>query len=211
MPRGVFLITNGALITVDPALGVLPRADILVRAGRIEQISGAIVPPAGAEVMNATDMIVVPGFVDTHDALAKEHVDAGDFQYRVQHQSPNNVCANSRNARTFAGTLRLAGNTACTGCRGLDQSARTSFNRPAPRCARMAISKGRATPAPPAAASTRPTPSRTITRTGTETASETLPRVNCHSVLGASSGRATMIARWRIRSRGVRGSPHRRR
>jgi imidazolonepropionase-like amidohydrolase len=64
--RGVFLITNGALITVDPALGVLPRADILVRDGRIEQIGGAILPPAGAEVIDATDMIVMPGFVDTH-------------------------------------------------------------------------------------------------------------------------------------------------
>ena len=34
--RGNYLIKNGAVITVDPTLGVLPRADIHVTNGRIE-------------------------------------------------------------------------------------------------------------------------------------------------------------------------------
>ena len=34
-PRGTYLIKNGAVVTVDQALGTLPRADVLVRAGRI--------------------------------------------------------------------------------------------------------------------------------------------------------------------------------
>ena len=62
--RGTYLIRNGAVITVDKA-GVLPRADILVRDGRIEAI-GPDLAAAGAETIDATDMIVMPGFVDTH-------------------------------------------------------------------------------------------------------------------------------------------------
>lgn len=62
--RGSYLIRNGAVITVDKA-GVLPRADILVRDGRIEAV-GPDLAAAGAETIDATDMIVMPGFVDTH-------------------------------------------------------------------------------------------------------------------------------------------------
>ncbi len=62
--RGAYLIRNGAVITVDRA-GVLPRADILVRDGRIEAV-GPDLAAAGAETIDATDMIVMPGFVDTH-------------------------------------------------------------------------------------------------------------------------------------------------
>jgi cytosine/adenosine deaminase-related metal-dependent hydrolase len=63
--RGHYLIKNGAVITVDPLRGVLPRADIHVRDGRIEAI-GPDLQIAGAEIIDATDMIVMPGFVDTH-------------------------------------------------------------------------------------------------------------------------------------------------
>ena len=48
MDRGTYLIKNGAVITVDPARGVLPRADVLVRDGRIERI-GPDLTAAGAE------------------------------------------------------------------------------------------------------------------------------------------------------------------
>src|SRR5437773_10783771 len=85
MARGGVLIKNGALITVDPALGVLPRADIVVRDGRIAEIGGAIAPPAGADVIDATDMIVMPGFVDTHyhmwRALGRSFIGDDGFGY----------------------------------------------------------------------------------------------------------------------------------
>jgi cytosine/adenosine deaminase-related metal-dependent hydrolase len=63
--RGHYLIKGGAVITVDSALGVLPRGDVHVRDGRIEAV-GADLSAPGAETINATDMIVMPGFVDTH-------------------------------------------------------------------------------------------------------------------------------------------------
>jgi cytosine/adenosine deaminase-related metal-dependent hydrolase len=65
VPRGNYLIKNGAVISVDPAIGTLPRADIHVNGGRIEAI-GADLSVAGAETIDATDMIVMPGMVETH-------------------------------------------------------------------------------------------------------------------------------------------------
>jgi len=82
-PRGSYLIKNGAVITVDPVLGTLPRADVLVREGRIDAI-GPELAATGAEAVDATDMIVMPGFVDTHyhmwSALGRNFV-ADDFGY----------------------------------------------------------------------------------------------------------------------------------
>src|SRR5215471_14576771 len=82
--RGVYLIKNGAVITVDPKLGVLPRADVLVRNGGIEAIGTDLVTP-GAEVIDATDMIVMPGFVDTHyhmwSALGRNFIGDDGFGY----------------------------------------------------------------------------------------------------------------------------------
>src|SRR3954465_252087 len=65
VPRGSYLIKGGSVVTVAPALGPLPRADVLVRDGRIEGVGPDLAAP-GAEVIDATDMIVMPGFVDTH-------------------------------------------------------------------------------------------------------------------------------------------------
>ncbi len=63
--RGHYLLKGGAVVTVDPALGVLPRGDVHVRDGRIEAVGAELSAP-GADTIDATDMIVMPGFVDTH-------------------------------------------------------------------------------------------------------------------------------------------------
>jgi 5-methylthioadenosine/S-adenosylhomocysteine deaminase len=82
--RGSYLIKNGAVVTVDPRLGVLPRGDVLVRNGRIEAV-GSDLPATGAEVIDATDMIVMPGFVDTHyhmwSAIGRNYIGDGGFGY----------------------------------------------------------------------------------------------------------------------------------
>ncbi|WP_413765613.1 amidohydrolase family protein [Variovorax sp. Varisp41] len=63
--RGSYLIRNGAVITVDRATGTLPRADVLVRDGTIEKVGRGLRAP-GVEVIDATDRIVMPGFVNSH-------------------------------------------------------------------------------------------------------------------------------------------------
>ncbi|MFE2044914.1 amidohydrolase family protein [Streptomyces sp. NPDC059477] len=62
------LISGGTVLTVDPELGDLPRGDVLVRDGLIVAV-GPDIPATGAEVVDATGMIVLPGLVDTHRHL----------------------------------------------------------------------------------------------------------------------------------------------
>src|SRR5436190_21773138 len=84
VPRGSYLIKGGAVVTVDPALGTLPRADVLVRDGRIAGI-GPDLAATDAEVIDATDMIVMPGFIDTHyhmwSALGRNFTADNGFGY----------------------------------------------------------------------------------------------------------------------------------
>jgi cytosine/adenosine deaminase-related metal-dependent hydrolase len=60
------LIRGVTAVTLDPALGDLRGADILVRDGRIAAIGPALAAPDGAELIDAAEMIAIPGFVDTH-------------------------------------------------------------------------------------------------------------------------------------------------
>ncbi|WP_063051364.1 amidohydrolase family protein [Nocardia arthritidis] len=59
------LVRNGHLLTMDPALGELPTADLLIEDGLIRRI-GAIDDTTAGTTIDATDHIVLPGFVDTH-------------------------------------------------------------------------------------------------------------------------------------------------
>jgi 5-methylthioadenosine/S-adenosylhomocysteine deaminase len=59
------LITGGMVVSMDPAVGDLPRGDVLVVDGVIEAVAARI-DAADAEVIDATDRIVMPGFVDNH-------------------------------------------------------------------------------------------------------------------------------------------------
>lgn len=81
--RGRYLIRGGAVVTVDKALGVLPRADVLIDGGTIEAV-GRDLTASGAKIVDATDMIVMPGFVNTHhhmwSAIGRNYV-ADGFPY----------------------------------------------------------------------------------------------------------------------------------
>jgi 5-methylthioadenosine/S-adenosylhomocysteine deaminase len=61
----MLLVRNGHVLTMDPALGDVSGADVLIRDGRIAEI-GRSVEASGAEVIDATGHVVLPGFVDTH-------------------------------------------------------------------------------------------------------------------------------------------------
>ena len=63
--RGDFVIRDAYVITMDPALGDMPGADLLVRDGRIAAL-GKDVPGTGAQTISGKGMVLMPGFVDTH-------------------------------------------------------------------------------------------------------------------------------------------------
>jgi cytosine/adenosine deaminase-related metal-dependent hydrolase len=59
------LIRNGFVVSMDPDVGDIPNADVLVEDGGIVEI-GRGLGASEAEKIDATGMIVMPGFVDTH-------------------------------------------------------------------------------------------------------------------------------------------------
>ncbi|WP_067168836.1 amidohydrolase family protein [Microtetraspora niveoalba] len=62
---GRILIKGGTVVTMDPAHGDLDRGDVLVENGRIAQV-GADLEAPGAEVVDASGKLVIPGLIDTH-------------------------------------------------------------------------------------------------------------------------------------------------
>jgi 5-methylthioadenosine/S-adenosylhomocysteine deaminase len=63
---GRILIKGGAVLTMDPALGDFDAADVLVEQSRIAAVGRDLAAGAGVEVVDASRMLVMPGFVDTH-------------------------------------------------------------------------------------------------------------------------------------------------
>jgi len=62
------LLRNATAITMDPALGVLSRADLLIRDGAIASIgpAGSVQQAEVDETLDLEGRVILPGFVDTH-------------------------------------------------------------------------------------------------------------------------------------------------
>lgn len=59
------LIRGGHVLSMDPAVGDFAGGDVLISGKRIEAV-GPRLEAGDAAVVDATDMIVIPGFIDTH-------------------------------------------------------------------------------------------------------------------------------------------------
>ena len=59
------LITNGIVLSLDPQIGDVSGCDVLIDRDRIVAV-GRGLEADGAEVIDASGMIVMPGFVDSH-------------------------------------------------------------------------------------------------------------------------------------------------
>ncbi|KND32832.1 amidohydrolase family protein [Streptomyces acidiscabies] len=62
------LIRNGHVVDTEPEPSARPATDVLIEDGRILAV-GRGLPSAGAAVIDATDRLVLPGFVDAHRHL----------------------------------------------------------------------------------------------------------------------------------------------
>jgi cytosine/adenosine deaminase-related metal-dependent hydrolase len=65
MPSSRLVIRNGCLIDTKPTVRVMRNTDLLVEGGVIVQV-GKDLAVGDAEIVDATGLIVLPGFVDTH-------------------------------------------------------------------------------------------------------------------------------------------------
>jgi 5-methylthioadenosine/S-adenosylhomocysteine deaminase len=59
------LIRGGTVLTLDPNVGDFTTADVLIERGEIVEVGPGLVD-GEAEVIDASGMIVMPGFVDSH-------------------------------------------------------------------------------------------------------------------------------------------------
>jgi cytosine/adenosine deaminase-related metal-dependent hydrolase len=64
--RGRVLLKNGIVLSMDRQVGDFARADVLIEDGRIREVRPDIAVAADTAVVDATDRIVLPGFIDTH-------------------------------------------------------------------------------------------------------------------------------------------------
>lgn len=59
------LLKGGIVLTIDPNLGNFMQADVLIEGDKIAAVAPNLEADS-ANVIDATDMIVMPGFIDTH-------------------------------------------------------------------------------------------------------------------------------------------------
>jgi 5-methylthioadenosine/S-adenosylhomocysteine deaminase len=66
-PNGRILLQGGVVLSLDAKVGDFEKADVLIEGKRIAAVGPNLAAAArSALVVNATDRIVMPGFVDTH-------------------------------------------------------------------------------------------------------------------------------------------------
>jgi cytosine/adenosine deaminase-related metal-dependent hydrolase len=64
-PGRRYIIRGGAVMSMDPSVGDFPQGDVLVEGKKILAV-GKNLQAGGADVIDATGRIVMPGFIDTH-------------------------------------------------------------------------------------------------------------------------------------------------
>lgn len=125
-----FVLRGGTVLTLDPELGRLDTGDVLVSDGRIAAVADKVDDvPSDAVVVDATDCIVTPGFVDGHrhcwqGSLRRLAVDVDLAKYLAithdgvaRHYRPDDMYIGNRVALTgaldagFTTVLDLSHNT----------------------------------------------------------------------------------------------------
>ena len=76
------LLKGGYVVSCDKTIGELKSGDVLINGGRIEAV-GANLPGADADVIDATNKLVLPGLIDTHrhtwETQLRSMIPEGDF------------------------------------------------------------------------------------------------------------------------------------
>jgi cytosine/adenosine deaminase-related metal-dependent hydrolase len=63
--RGL-LLKGGTIISMDPRAGDFAKGDVLIRGKTITAVAAEVKAPTGTQVIDASNTILVPGFVDCH-------------------------------------------------------------------------------------------------------------------------------------------------
>jgi 5-methylthioadenosine/S-adenosylhomocysteine deaminase len=64
--RQPILLKGGTIVSMDPKVGDFGRGDVLIDGKKIAAVGDQVKAPPQAQVIDATNTIVIPGFVDAH-------------------------------------------------------------------------------------------------------------------------------------------------
>ena len=64
--RQPILLRGGTIVSMDPAVGDFAKGDVLIDGKKIAGVGTQVKAPPQAQVIDATNTIVIPGFVDAH-------------------------------------------------------------------------------------------------------------------------------------------------
>jgi len=65
-PNHRILLKGGTIISMDPSTGDFEKGDLLIQGKKIISVGPEIKAPAQAQVIDASNTILLPGFVDSH-------------------------------------------------------------------------------------------------------------------------------------------------
>src|SRR5215472_4203703 len=65
-PNQSILLKGGTVVSMDPRVGDLVKGDVLIQGRKIASVGADLKAPGQTQVIDATNTIVIPGFVDAH-------------------------------------------------------------------------------------------------------------------------------------------------
>jgi cytosine/adenosine deaminase-related metal-dependent hydrolase len=65
-PNQYILLRGGTVVSMDPKVGDFVKGDVLIQGKKIISVAAELKAPSQAQVIAATNTIVIPGFVDAH-------------------------------------------------------------------------------------------------------------------------------------------------
>jgi hypothetical protein len=98
MSSSGILLKNGIALIHDAKNHVVPtKTDILIENGKITKLALDITAPAGTRVIDCTDKVISPGFIDTHHhgwqtQLKGRHANEQLMEYMITGTNPKETC-----------------------------------------------------------------------------------------------------------------------
>jgi cytosine/adenosine deaminase-related metal-dependent hydrolase len=107
------LLKGGVILSVDPQVGDFASGDILIEDGNIREVRSAIaVSDDSIAIVDASNRIVIPGFVDTHShsyqGLLRDTLPNGIVDPDYNRDIQNNITLHYEPADAYAGMLSTA-------------------------------------------------------------------------------------------------------
>jgi 5-methylthioadenosine/S-adenosylhomocysteine deaminase len=110
--RRRILIKGGVVLTLDPQVGDFALADLLIEDGKIREVRPGIAVSDDTAVVDATNRIVLPGFVDSHhhfyQGILRNILTNGLLNPDYNRDVSNTLTAAYRPSDVYAGVLVTA-------------------------------------------------------------------------------------------------------